>query len=67
MTRQEKQEKISEISSKAIRDLRHKTLAEMYQLVKPETNEVNKFYNAIIHSVITATQKAISAESLMVR
>lgn len=58
---------IKEISTQAIRDMKGKSLIELFTLLKPETNEVNKFYNSIIHSVISAIQQTISTDSLMVR
>ncbi len=60
-----RQEKIAQISSRAIRDIRGKSLAEMYQLIKPETTEATKFYNSIVYNVISSTQKVLSTESLI--
>jgi hypothetical protein len=62
-----RQEKIAQISTRAIRDMRGKSLVEMYQLIKPETNGVNRFYNSIIHSVISAIQKTLTTEVLTLR
>jgi len=61
-----RQLKISEISTQAIKDMRGKSLAEMYQLIKPETDEATNFYNSIIHNVISATQKELSTEDLTI-
>lgn len=62
-----RQTKVDIVSTQAISDMKGKSLPQLFQLIKPETDSMNRFYNSIVHNVIHAIQEVIGTDYLITR